>query len=126
VERVILPDSTILLHYMLKKAHWLVDKLNIYPDNMAANIDKSYGLIFSQRALLALVKAGMLRDDAYAVVQRTAMRAWQEKTSFKQLLLADPEVTSRLSQAELEVCFDPAGQLRNMAVIFERVAALEW
>jgi adenylosuccinate lyase len=54
------------------------------------------------------------------------MRAWQEKTSFKQLLLADPEVTSRLSQAELEVCFDPAGQLRNMAVIFERVAALEW
>jgi adenylosuccinate lyase len=126
VERVILPDSTILLHYMLKKAHWLVDKLNVYPENMAANIDKSFGLIFSQRVLLALVKSGMLRDDAYAVVQRTAMRAWQEKTPFQQLLLADPEVTGRLSQAELQTCFDPAGQLRNMAVIFERVAALGW
>jgi adenylosuccinate lyase len=126
VERVILPDSTILLHYMLKKAHWLVDKLNVYPENMAANIDKSFGLIFSQRVLLALVKAGMLRDDAYAVVQRTAMRAWQEKTSFQQLLLADPEVTGRLPQAELEACFDPAGSLRNMTVIFDRVAALEW
>ncbi len=126
VERVILPDSTILLHYMLKKVHWLVDKLNVYPENMAANIEKSFGLIFSQRVLLALVKAGMLRDDAYAVVQRSAMRAWQEKTSFRDLLLADAEVTGRLSQAELEACFDPAGSLRNMGVIFDRVAALEW
>ncbi len=126
VERMIFPDSTILLHYMLKKAHWLVDKLNVYPENMAANIEKSFGLIFSQRVLLALVKSGMLRDDAYAVVQRTAMRAWQEKTSFQELLLADPEVTGRLSRAELEACFDPAGSLRNMGVIFDRVAALDW
>jgi adenylosuccinate lyase len=126
VERVIFPDSCVLLHYMLKKAHWLVDKLNVYPENMAANIEKSYGLIFSQRVLLALVKAGMLRDDAYAVVQRSAMKAWEEKTSFRKLLEADPEVTGRLSEAELEDCFDPAGQLRNMDVIFERVAGLEW
>jgi adenylosuccinate lyase len=111
---------------MLKKAFWLVDKLNVYPENMAANIDKSFGLIFSQRVLLALVKAGMLRDDAYAVVHRTAMRAWQEKTGFRELLLGDPEVTGRLSQPELEACFDPAGSLRNMGVIFDRVAALEW
>ncbi|MBN1322267.1 MAG: adenylosuccinate lyase [Thermoleophilia bacterium] len=125
-ERVILPDSTILLHYMLKKACWLVDKLNVYPDNMTLNLDKSFGLLYSQRVLLALVQAGMLRDDAYAVVQRSAMKAWEEKTSFQELLKADPEVTGRLSEAELESCFDPSYQLRNMGVIFDRVAALEW
>ena len=82
VERVILPDSTILLHYMLEKTCWLIDKLMVHPENMAANLEKSYGLIYSQRVLLALVKAGMLRDDAYAVVQRNAMKAWEEKTPF--------------------------------------------
>ena len=81
-ERVIFPDSTILLHYMLKKACWLVDKLNVYPENMAANIEKSYGLVYSQRVLLALVEAGILRDDAYRIVQRSAMKAWEEKTQF--------------------------------------------
>ncbi len=126
VERIIFPDSTILLHYMLKKACWLVDKLNVYPDNMAANLDKSFGLLYSQSVLLALVQAGMLRDDAYAVVQRSAMRAWQEKTSFLELLKADTEVTGRLPEAELEACFDPSHQLRNMGVVFDRVAALEW
>jgi adenylosuccinate lyase len=125
-ERIILPDSTILLHYMLKKACWLVDKLNVYPENMAANLEKSFGLVYSQRVLLALVQAGVLRDDAYRIVQRSAMRAWEEKTFFLQLLRADPEVTSRLSDAEIEVCFDPAHQLRHMGVIFDRVAALEW
>ena len=82
-ERIILPDSTILLHYMLKKACWLVDKLNVYPENMAANLEKSFGLLYSQRVLLALVEAGMLRDDAYTMVQRSAMKAWEEKTSFQ-------------------------------------------
>ena len=125
-ERIILPDSTILLHYMLKKACWLVDKLNVYPENMAANLEKSFGLVYSQRVLLALVQAGVLRDEAYKIVQRSAMRAWQEKTSFPQLLRADPEVTNRLSDAEIEACFDPAHQLRHMGVIFDRVAALEW
>jgi adenylosuccinate lyase len=126
VERVILPDSTILLHYMLKKAVWLVDKLNVYPENMAANLEKSFGLVYSQRVLLALVEAGMLRDDAYRVVQGSAMRAWQEKTSFLELLKADAEVTSKLSEAALEGLFDPSHQLRHMDVIFERVAALQW
>ena len=125
-ERVILPDSTILVHYMLKQACWLVDKLNVYPDNMTLNLDKSFGLPYSQRVLLALVQSGMLRDDAYAVVQRSAMRAWEEKTSFQELLKADPEVAGRLSEAALESCFDPAYQLRNIGVIFNRVAALEW
>jgi adenylosuccinate lyase len=125
-ERIILPDSTILLHYMLKKACWLVDKLNVYPENMAANVDKSFGLIYSQRVLLALVEAGMLRDDAYAVVQRSAMKAWEEKTPFLELLKADPQVTDRLSKTDLEACFDPSYLLRNMGAIFDRVAALEW
>ena len=125
-ERIILPDSTILLHYMLKKACWLVDKLNVYPENMAANMEKSYGLLYSQRVLLALVQAGMLREDGYAVVQRSAMTAREQKTPFLELLKADPAVTERLSAAELEACFDPSYQLRNMGVIFDRVAALEW
>jgi adenylosuccinate lyase len=125
-ERIILPDSTILLHYMLKKACWLVDKLNVYPENMAANLDKSFGLLYSQRVLLALVETGMLRDDAYAVVQLSAMKAWEQKTPFKELLKTDPEVTGRLGDAEIEALFDPGHQLRNMGVIFERVAALEW
>ncbi len=126
VERIILPDSTILLHYMLKKACWLIDKLNVYPENMAANIEKSFGLVYSQRVLLALVNSGLLRDDAYRIVQRSAMRAWEEKTSFLELLKADPEVTSRLPVAEIEGLFDPSHQLRHMGVIFDRVAALEW
>jgi adenylosuccinate lyase len=125
-ERVIFPDSTILLHYMLKKACWLVDKLNVYPGNMAANIEKSYGLIYSQRVLLALVEAGVLRDDAYRIVQRSAMRAWEEKTQFGDLLKADPEVAARLSPAQIEALFDPGYALRHMGVIFERVSALEW
>ena len=80
---------------MLKKACWLIDKLNVYPENMAANLEKSYGLVYSQRVLLALVEAGILRDDAYKIVQRSAMRAWEQKTSFKELLRADDEVTAK-------------------------------
>jgi adenylosuccinate lyase len=126
VERIILPDSTILLHYMLKKACWLVDKLNVYPRAMAANMDRSFGLLYSQRVLLALVQAGMLRDDAYAIVQNSAMKAWEERTSFQELLKADTKVISRLSPSEIDACFDPGYQLRNVGVIFDRVAALEW
>jgi len=125
-ERIILPDSTILLHYMLKRACWLVERLNVYPENMAANLERSYGLIYSQRVLLALVQAGTLRDDAYQIVQRNAMKAWEKKTSFREVLAADSEVTERLSPAELETLFDPGHHLRNVGVIFERVASLEW
>jgi adenylosuccinate lyase len=126
VERIILPDSTILLHYMLKKTCWLIDKLNVYPENMATNMEKSHGLVFSQRVLLALVNAGVLRDDAYKIVQRSAMKAWETKTSFKDLIKADPEVASRLTEAEIDGLFDPSHHLRHMGVIFERVAALTW
>jgi adenylosuccinate lyase len=126
VERVILPDSTILLHYMLKKACWLIDGLRVYPENMAANIERSFGLIYSQRVLLALVEAGALRDEAYRIVQRSAMRAWDERQPFAELLRADPEVTARLSPEKIEGLFDPGYALRHMGVIFDRVAALEW
>jgi adenylosuccinate lyase len=126
VERVIFPDSTVLLHYMLKKATSLVDRLLVYPETMRANLEKSFGLIHSQRVLLELIRSGLLREDAYTVVQRNAMRAWQERTSFRDLLAADLEVTSHLTPAELDACFDPSYELRNMGVIFDRVAALEW
>jgi adenylosuccinate lyase len=126
VERVILPDSTILLHYMLRKACWLVDKLKVYPENMAANMERSRGLLYSQRVLLALVERGMLRDDAYQVVQRSAMKAWEERRSFRELLAADPEVAERLPPTELEGLFDPAYHLRHAGTIFDRVAGIEW
>ncbi len=126
VERVILPDSTILLHYMLKKAVWLVENLLVYPETMLANLDRSFGLIHSQQVLLALIQSGCLREEAYALVQRSAMRAWQEKRSFKELLLADPEVTGRLAREELEAVFDPSHALRNLSPVFERVEALQF
>ena len=126
VERVIFPDSTVLLHYMLKKATSLVDRLLVYPETMRANLEKSFGLIHSQRVLLELIRSGLLREDAYTMVQRNAMRAWQERTAFRDLLAADPEVGARLTPTELEACFDPSYELRNMGVIFDRVAALEW
>ena len=125
-ERVILPDSTILLHYMLKKACWLVDKLNVYPKAMAANLDKSFGLVYSQRVLLRLVQAGVLREDAYKLVQRSAMKAWEEQLPFRDLLAADAEVMRWMTVSDLDECFDPGYQLRHMGVIFDRVAALEW
>ncbi len=126
VERIILPDSTILLHYMLKKATSLIDRLLVYPETMAANVERSYGLVYSQRVLLTLVKAGLLREEAYAMVQRNAMRAWQEKRSFKELLLSDEEVTAHLSESAVETLFDPSHHLRHMDVIMGRVEALTW
>jgi adenylosuccinate lyase len=126
VERVILPDSTILLHYMLRKATGLIDRLLVYPETMAANIGRSFGLIYSQRVLLELVRGGLLREDAYRLVQRNAMRAWEEKRPFKELLLADAEVVARLAAPEIEALFEPGYHLRNVGVIFERVEALRW
>ena len=126
VERVILPDSTILVHYMLRKVTDLIDRLLVYPETMAANIERSFGLIYSQRVLLELVRGGLLREDAYRLVQRNAMRAWEEKRPFKELLLADADVSGRLAAPEIEALFEPGYHLRNVGVIFERVEALRW
>ncbi|MCL5942107.1 MAG: adenylosuccinate lyase, partial [Actinobacteria bacterium] len=126
VERVILPDSTILLHYMLEKATGLIDRLLVYPEAMAANMERSFGLIYSQQLLLELIRAGLVREDAYRLVQRNAMRSWEEKRSFRELVLADADVLARLSPARIEACFDPGRHLRHMDVIFERVEGLTW
>jgi adenylosuccinate lyase len=107
VERIILPDSAILTHYVLVQATRLVRGLRVFPDRMRENlVDRSHGLVFSQTVLLALVEAGMSRDDAYRAVQAAAMRAWEERVPFQGVLAADPAVTSVLDAGRLAACFD--------------------
>src|SRR5438876_149442 len=114
VERVILPDSTILLDYLLDLTAFIVEGLDVDPARMAENLDLSYGLVYSQRVLLKLTAAGLARQVAYEIVQRNAMRAWRERRSFLELLAAEPEVSGRLTPAELEACFDPPWYLRQL------------
>ncbi len=120
VERVILPDSTILLDYMLHRMTGIIEGLQVYPARMRENMERSYGLMYSQRVLLRLAETGLPRQQAYEMVQRNAMRAWQERTPFRALLAADPEVTARLTPADLDRCFDPAWYLRNVDAIYRR------
>ncbi len=120
VERVILPDSTIVVDYMLYQMTRIVEGLQVYPERMRENMGRSYGLMFSQRVLLHLTEMGLPRQQAYEIVQRNAMRAWRERTDFKTLLQADPEVAGRLKPAELDACFDPAWYLRNVDAIYKR------
>ena len=125
VERITFADSCTLLDYMIEKMRWVIDGLRVYPDRMKANIDASYGLLNSQTVLTALLAKGTLqREDAYALVQRNAMAAWEEGRPFLELLKSDPEVTQHLDPAEIEGCFDPSRYLRNAHVIFERLEAL--
>ncbi len=121
VERVILPDSTILVDYLLAQMTWILEGLRVYPERMRENLERSHGLIYSQRVLLALTEKGLPRQQAYELVQRNAMRAWGEKMSFHDLLAADPEVMARLSPEELKACFDPAWYLRNVDAIYRRL-----
>ncbi len=124
VERVILPDSTILLDYLLDLTAFIVEGLDVDPARMAENLDQSYGLVYSQRVLLKLTDAGLARQVAYEIVQRNAMRAWRERRSFLELLMAEPEVIGRLTADELKACFDPAWYLRHVDAIFKRVGLL--
>ena len=121
VERMIGPDATITLDFALARLTGLVDKLVIYPDNMLANMNKFRGLIHSQRVLLALTQAGVSREDAYKMVQRNAMKVWEQGKDFKEELLADPEVTAALSPAEIEEKFDLAYHTKHVDTIFRRV-----
>lgn len=121
VERVILPDATITLDYMIEKMRGILEKMFIYPDNMMRNLTSTHGLIFSQQALLALTRKGMLREDAYRIVQDAAMRVWREKVELRDLLAADPSVTALLTEAELDACFDVQAGLRHVDTIFERL-----
>jgi adenylosuccinate lyase len=121
VERVILPDSTILLDYMLHRMTGIVQGLRVYPERMRENMERSYGLMFSQRVLLKLTETGLPRQEAYELVQRSAMRAWRERTAFRDLLAADPDVRARLGDAALDECFDAAWYVRNVDAIYKRV-----
>ena len=124
VERVIIPDSTILLDYMLVKFTEIITGLNIYPENMRRNLEATGGLVFSQRLLLALVNKGVLRETAYTWVQRNAMQAWQIHRPFQELVLQDADITGRLDAREIEALFDYDYHLRHVDYIFRR-AGLE-
>ncbi len=124
VERVILPDSTILVDYMLHQMTRIIEGLQVYPERMRENMDRSFGLIYSQRVLLKLAEKGLPRQAAYELVQRNAMRAWRERTAFRDLLAADPEIMAKLAPAELEACFDPSWYLRNVDAVFRRAGLL--
>ena len=124
VERVILPDSTILLDYMLHRMSDILEGLRVYPERMRENMERSFGLMYSQRVLLRLTETGLPRQRAYELVQRNAMRAWSERTSFHELLASDPEVTARLPAAALAECFDPTWYLRNVDAIYRRLHLL--
>lgn len=119
-ERVIIPDSTILLYYMLQQSCKVFRGMKVNPDNMLANVDKTLGLVFSQRVMLALVEKGLARDQAYALTQRNAMRAWDEKTEFKSLVLTDQEIMSYLNPVDVEQLFDYGYHLKNVDYIFRR------
>ena len=121
VERVILPDSTILVDYLLAKTTQLIDTMFVYPKRMMANLESTGGLVFSGQLLLDLVEAGILREDAYRIVQRHAMKSWKEGLNFREAVLGDPEIMSRVPKAKLEHAFDLNRQLRNVDKIFRRV-----
>jgi len=121
VERVILPDSTILLDYMLAKTTNLIDTMLVYPERMMRNLNSTGGLVFSGQLLLDLVEAGVSREDAYRIVQRNAMRAWKEEANFRELVANDPDIAGKVDRKTIENAFDLQRQLRNVDKIFGRV-----
>jgi adenylosuccinate lyase len=120
-ERIIIPDSTTLIDYMLQKTTNLIDTMFVYPERMKVNLESTGGLVFSGQLLLDLVEHRVSREDAYRMVQRNAMRAWKEGSSFRDLVLADPDITSRVPRGQIERAFDLKRQLRNIDKIFARV-----
>ncbi|HUA91424.1 MAG TPA: adenylosuccinate lyase [Terracidiphilus sp.] len=121
VERVIFPDSTILVDYLLAKTTDLIDRLLVYPERMKKNLESTGGLIFSGQLLLDLAEAGMLREDAYRLVQSHAMRSWKEDLNFRDEVSHDPAITGLLSEEKLARTFDYTRQLGNVDAIFKRV-----
>jgi adenylosuccinate lyase len=118
---VILPDSSILTDYLLAKTTDLVDRLMVYPERMRRNLEMSQGLVFSGQLLLDLAAAGMLREDAYRVVQAHAMKAWDEDGDFRAAIEADTEIARVLTRQQLAETFSLDRHLRNVSKIFERV-----
>jgi adenylosuccinate lyase len=121
VERVIGPDATVTLDFALARLTGVVDKLVVYPETMARNLDRLGGLVHSQRVMLALTQKGLSREDAYRLVQRNAMPVWRGEGDFLSLLKADPDVVRALSDAEIEACFDLGYHFKHVDTIFRRV-----
>jgi adenylosuccinate lyase len=121
VERMIGPDATVTLDFALHRLAGVIDKLVVYPDTMRRNLDRLGGLVHSQRVLLALTQAGVSREEAYAAVQRNAMKVWRGEGRFIDFLKADGEVSGALSDAELEGLFDDAYHFKHVDTIFARV-----
>jgi len=117
-ERIILPDSTILVNYMLRSMTRIIRDLHVYPENMQRNMQQTLGLTFSQQVLLALVEKGLAREVAYDLVQKYAMQAWDKQRSFQELLAGDAVIAQTLSLDELNVCFDSVRQLRRIDEIY--------
>jgi adenylosuccinate lyase len=119
---MILPDSCTLMHFMLVETTDLVKNLLVYPENMKRNMNLYGGVVFSQRVMLTLVEKGMLREEAYAVVQSCAHTAWnQPDGDFRALIANDPKVKAQLSEADIESCFDPQHHLKNLDRIYQRL-----
>jgi adenylosuccinate lyase len=121
VERIIIPDSTILLNYMLHKLIPVIDGLLVYPKNMIASLSKTKGLIYSQRVLLELMRKGLNREQAYEIIQSCAMQVWQETSDFKDVLCRDRKVRKYLKTEEIDACFDIKYYTRHRDLIYKRV-----
>lgn len=121
VERVILPDSTILTDYLLAKTLWLVDGMVVHPHRIQANLDQTQGLVFSGQLLLELAASGLSREAAYRLIQTHAMTCWDSGSSFRAAIEQDPEIQARLSPTQIAEAFDPARQLQHVDAIFHRV-----
>jgi len=124
VERIVIPDSSLLAHYVLHRLRRLLDGLQVFPDRMRANLMSSHGLVFSQPVLLALVQSGLTRDDAYRIVQENAMAAWQRGTSFRSLLDADGRL-ARVDKNFLDEAFDLTRSLGHIGRVFEALDGIE-
>ncbi len=120
-ERIILPDATIALNYMLNRFGNIVKNLTVFPENMKRNMDRTLGLIYSQRVLLALIDKGLPREEAYDTVQPRAMEAWEKQVPFRSLIEADETITAKLSPEEIEDCFDYNYHIKHVDTIFDRL-----
>jgi adenylosuccinate lyase len=123
-ERVVIPDAFLALDYMLDRFIWIVDGLVVYPERMLRNLSASHGLVFSHRLLLALVESGLLRDEAYRLVQRNAMEAWDTESDFRALVQADGEITARLDASALDNVFDLAASVQHVDAVLDRLRTL--
>ena len=121
VERAIGPDTTITLDFALARLTGVIEKMLIFPENMLDNMNKFPGLVMSQRVLLALTQAGVSREDAYSMVQRNALKVWEERLDFQELLLADDEVVKALGEDGIKAKFDMEYHTKHVDTIFQRV-----